>query len=172
VIRRGRRRRGREAALQLLYQREVGGVEIDEAARILWTVRRLSAAERAFAEALARDAVTREPQIDALLASHAEHWRVSRMAVVDRVILRLATAELLGHPETPPPVVIDEAVELARTFSTADSPAFVNGVLDAIRRSLAAGAPPPPGGAPRVPASVPAAAPRRDRPRRRPNDHA
>ncbi len=139
---RGRRRRGREAALQLLYQHEVGGVALDEACRILWAARRLSAAERSFAETLAREAIARQSEIDALLARHAEHWKVSRMAAVDRVILRLATCELLGHPETPPPVVIDEAVELARSFSSADAPAFVNGVLDAIRRTLASGAPP------------------------------
>lgn len=135
--RRGRRR-GREAALQLLYQCEVGGLELPAACRLLWKVRRLEAVDRAFAEQLAREVLAEQPRLDQLIADHAEHWRLSRMAVVDRLILRLGTWELLGHPDTPPAVVINEAVELARTFSSAEAPAFVNGVLDAIRRTLAA----------------------------------
>ena len=71
-----------------------------------------------------------------MLVAHAHNWRLERMAVIDRLVLRLAVGELLAHPETPPKVVINEALELARTFSGDESVAFVNGVLDAVRKAL------------------------------------
>lgn len=137
MTRRAGRRRAREAALQLLYQCEVGRLDPATAGRLLATVRRLPARERAFAERVAERVVAEQARLDELIAAHTEHWRLARMAVLDRLILRLATWELLRCPETPPAVVINEAIELARTFGSAESPAFVNGVLDAIRRALA-----------------------------------
>ena len=76
--------------------------------------------------------------IDALIAAHSQHWRLERLAVIDRLVLRLAVWELRHETETPPPVVINEAIELARRFGTDDSVRFVNGVLDAIRKGLKA----------------------------------
>lgn len=75
-------------------------------------------------------------ELDRRIREHAEHWRLERMAAVDRNLLRLALFELLHYPETPPAVVINEALEIARRFSDKDSVDFVNGVLDAIRTSL------------------------------------
>ena len=85
---------------------------------------------------LAREAVTRLEAIDRLIAETAERWRPERMAVIDRLILRMAIGELLGGPDTPHAVVINEALELARTFSTEDAVKFVNGMLDAVRKKL------------------------------------
>ncbi len=83
-----------------------------------------------------RETLARVDAIDQLLVAHAHNWRLERMAVIDRLVLRLAVCELLTHPETPPKVVINEALELARTFSGDESVAFVNGVLDAVRKAL------------------------------------
>ena len=94
---------------------------------------------RAFATALAHDTVERLAEIDALIAETAERWRPERMAVLDRLTLRLAICELLRDRETPPAVVINEALELARTFSTEESVKFINGMLDAIRKKLTQG---------------------------------
>jgi N utilization substance protein B len=91
---------------------------------------------RAFAKELVCGTVAYRSELDRWLASHAEHWRLERMSVVDRNVLRLAAYEIL-HTETPTPVVIDEAVELARRFGGERSPAFVNGVLDALGRAAA-----------------------------------
>lgn len=88
-----------------------------------------------FARTLARGAWTRRKTLDHKLARTAAHWSVARMTPVDRNILRMGLYELLDHPETPPQVVINEAVELARRFGDVNSPAFVNGVLDAARRA-------------------------------------
>jgi N utilization substance protein B len=91
---------------------------------------------RAFANTLVRETMARLETLDGLLANHAHNWRVSRMAVLDRLVLRLAICELLTQPDTPPKVVINEAIELARTFSGEEAVPFVNGVLDAVRKQL------------------------------------
>ena len=91
---------------------------------------------RSFARDLARGAWQHRSELDAWLERASEHWSLSRMTPVDRNILRLGLYELLYEPHTPPQVVLNEAVELAKRFGDADSPAFVNGVLDAVRRSL------------------------------------
>ena len=94
---------------------------------------------REFANELVKETTARVVAIDQLLGAHAHNWRLERMAVIDRLVLRLAVCELLTQPETPPKVVINEALELARTFSGDEAVAFVNGVLDAVRKALADG---------------------------------
>ena len=136
------RHRAREAALQLLYQWEVGGAAGGSAARdAYWRAHPAPAARRRFATALLDGTTARLDAIDALLEPAAHNWRLSRMAVIDRLILRMAVYEL-AHTETPAPVVIDEALELARTFSGDGATSFINGILDGISRRLAADAPP------------------------------
>jgi len=135
------RRRAREAALQILYHWEVGRRDIASAAETFfghqWPHADPPSDElRAFATALARDTVAELEAIDALIAGTAERWRPERMSVVDRLILRMAVCELRRDPATPPAVVINEALELARTFSTEESVKFVNGMLDAIRKKI------------------------------------
>ena len=130
------RHRGREAALQLLYQWEIGRLDrarLAEAADFYWTVHPGPATRRAFAQGLVAGTIEHVDTIDPLLESHAQNWRLSRMAVVDRLIMRLAVYELI-HSDTPPAVVINEALELARTFGTEQTVRFVNGVLDSIHR--------------------------------------
>lgn len=138
------RRRARESALQILYQAEVGRMGPQEAIGAFWRLERsgdvgeeaVDADQQAFANELVRETLARASDLDQLIASHAHNWRLERMAVIDRLVLRLAVCELLTQPETPPKVVINEALELARTFSGDAAVAFVNGVLDAIKKAL------------------------------------
>jgi transcription antitermination protein NusB len=141
-----KRHRAREAALQILYQWEVGKVDLAVAVDTFFTWQWADAAPpadqlRAFADRLATETVAQLEAIDRLIAETAEHWRPERLAVIDRLVLRLAIGELLGAADTktPPAVVIDEALELARTFSTEDAVKFINGMLDAIRKKLEQG---------------------------------
>jgi N utilization substance protein B len=137
------RHRAREAALQILYQREIGGADVAGAAAtffdLQWPDQDPAAPEvRGFASSLARDTVEGLPAIDALIAETAERWRPERMAILDRLILRMATCEMLRAGAVPAPVVINEALELAKTFSTEESVKFINGMLDAIRKKIEA----------------------------------
>jgi N utilization substance protein B len=134
------RHRAREAALQMLYQWEVGGAALDEVIESYERVRAVPLDEpgRALAAMLVTGPATRLDHIDPLIEGQSEHWRLERMATVDRLILRMAVFELLETPATPRSVVIDEALELARTFSTEAAVKFVNGVLDGICRRLPA----------------------------------
>jgi N utilization substance protein B len=135
------RHRAREAALQILYQWDISKRDIDKAAAtffdLQWPDAEPPAADlREFAEALARDTTERLGEIDPLIAETAERWRPERMAILDRLILRMAVCEMLRDQSTPPAVVINEALELARTFTTEESVKFINGMLDAIRKKL------------------------------------
>jgi N utilization substance protein B len=136
----GGRSRARAAALQMLYQWEVGRTSAHEAIATYWPShddeREVGDDHRDFANGLVHGTISRVTEIDARLASRAQNWRVERMAVIDRLILRLAVYELLAAPDTPTRVVINEAIELARTFSGDESVAFVNGVLDAVRKDI------------------------------------
>ena len=134
------RHRAREAALQILYQWEIGGRAAEQAADTFFTRQWPDADQpaddlRAFATQLAVETVDRLSEIDPLIADTAKRWRPERMAVLDRLILRMAICEMLRDAE-PPPVVINEALELARTFTTEESVKFINGMLDAIRKKI------------------------------------
>ena len=138
------RRRAREAALQILYQWEIGKIDVKDAVRTFFDLQWADPQPppddvRAFASSLALATVDRLVDIDALIADTSERWRPERMPVVDRLVLRLAICELLRDSETPHPVVINEALELARTFSTEESVKFVNGMLDGIRKKIEGG---------------------------------
>jgi N utilization substance protein B len=159
--RKDQRHRVREIALQILYQREICRTDVGSAADtyfdLQWPDQQPPAFElRHGATELAHDTVRRVEAADALIAETAERWRPERMAILDRLIMRMAVAELLKQatPEAadgtspsdvrptaaggaaPPAVVINEALELARTFSSEDSVKFINGMLDAIRKKL------------------------------------
>ncbi len=125
----------------MLYQWEVGRSPMAEVTETFWlhdqaSTNTLADDHRAFAASLASGVVTAVAAIDPIITDAAEHWRIERMNVLDRLILRLAVYEFLHERDTPGRVVIHEALELARTFSNDDSVRFVNGILDAIRRKL------------------------------------
>jgi N utilization substance protein B len=123
----------------MLYLWEVGHVDPAQVAERYWSVvaedgAPLPDAARAFAEGLASGTIEHLAELDGAIERHAQNWRLSRMAVIDRLILRLAAFELLHGHDTPAGVAIDEALELARTFSEEDAVKFVNGILDAIHK--------------------------------------
>ncbi len=148
------RRRGRQAALCMLYQSDLSGDTAEQAIELFFDGELmrpdasaddefeeppLDAASRRFAEHLVRGVRRRIDELDALIRAGSEHWRLERMAAVDRNVIRLALFELLDEPDTPAAVILDEAVELAKYYGGEVSGAFVNGVADGIRRRLAAG---------------------------------
>src|SRR5580658_5320161 len=133
----GTRRKSRELALQMLFQSDMGKQDAEQVRRTFWGENAAASAEvREFADDLFRVATDRGGEIDGLIERHAEHWRMERMAAVDRNLLRAAVAELLAYRETPRAVVINEALEIARKFSTPESVHFLNGVLDSSAKEL------------------------------------
>jgi N utilization substance protein B len=131
----GKRRKSRELAMQMLFQADIGKQTPDEVRDNFWQSREeVDADTRGFAEDLFRVAKVREEEIDGLIEQYSANWRLVRMPAVDRNVLRAGVAEILGFP-TPPAIVIDESLEIARRFSGPESISFLNGVLDAIARS-------------------------------------
>ena len=133
----GTRRKSRELAMQMLFQGDLGKQTAEQVGRTFWLAREESDADtRGFAEDLYRVATIRAEEIDALIVSHLVNWRLERMPGVDRNVLRLAAAEMLGFKGTPFPIVINEALEIARRYSAPESVSFLNGVLDAMAKEL------------------------------------
>jgi N utilization substance protein B len=129
------RHKAREYALQMLFQWEIGHQDPQRIEEGFWRMARAEKTTRAWAKEFFESAVAGAAELDALIAAHAKNWRLERMAVIDRAILRLAAWELRAG-KTPPKVVLDEAVELAKKFSSQEAASFVNGVLDAVLKSL------------------------------------
>ncbi len=127
-----RRSRARDVALQLLYELDRNEVVPDDRDREFVASRLRGESLRQFALELVTGVRTKRQQLDELIGGAAQNWSLGRMTPVDRSILRLATFEMLFSADTPPKVAIDEAIELAKRFGTADSPRFVNGILDRI----------------------------------------
>jgi N utilization substance protein B len=133
----GTRRKSRELTMQMLFQGDLGKQTPEEVRRLFWMSRDdVDAETRGFAEDLYRVATTRQAEIDGLIEAHAQNWRLERMAVVDRNVLRAAVAEMLGYPNTPAAIVINESLEIARRYAAPESVQFLNGVLDAIARAV------------------------------------
>jgi N utilization substance protein B len=147
------RHRAREAALQMLYRWEIGRMSAQETVRTYWPGRdappsaddehadrdpesAVDEVGRTFANELVSGTIDRIAEEDALIAAHLKNWRIERVAIIDRLILRLAMFELLSAESTPATVIINEAIELARTFSGEEAVPFINGVLDAVRKAL------------------------------------
>lgn len=134
----GSRRKARECALQMLFAADVSHARVDELVRTYWAElgdADVEPAAQEFATRLAAGTLAHLAELDERIRSRAEHWRISRMAVVDRNILRLAVYEFTHEP-TPRTVAINEALEIARRFSTYEATQFINGILDAIKRDL------------------------------------
>lgn len=134
----GTRRKSREMALQMLFQADLAHQELAEVRQTYWAERATTVDEetRGFTDDIFQTACERRREIDALVERHAEHWRMERMSAVDRNILRAGVAEMLGFPATPAAVIINEALEVARKFSTPEALQFINGVLDGVAHEL------------------------------------
>jgi transcription antitermination protein NusB len=133
----GTRRKSRELTLQMLFQADMGKQTPEQVRQSFWRERGdVGSDVQGFADDLFRVATDRASEIDVLIEGHAQHWRMERMAAVDRNLMRAAVAELMGFPETPRAVVINEALEIARKFSSPESVQFINGVLDSVGKEL------------------------------------
>jgi N utilization substance protein B len=132
------RRKSRELAMQMLFQADIGKQTPDQVRATFWKAGddNVEAEVRGFAEDLFRVAIAHQEKIDELIVANSKHWRLERMPAVDRNLLRMAVGEMLGFKGTPFPIVINEALEIGRRFSAPESINFLNGMLDAIARSL------------------------------------
>ena len=125
----------------MLFQVDLAGSSPEEVFGEFWGDHEADEDVRAFAEELVRGVRERLAELDAVVAESAEHWRIERMAVVDRNVLRMGVYEILHEPTTPAVVVIDEAIEIAKRFGSPESGAFINGILDDVRARRDAGRP-------------------------------
>jgi transcription antitermination protein NusB len=132
----GRRTKARECAFQILYQWDVTREPIEHVFSLFWKVRSGTPEMKRMAERLARGAQANVERLDEAVTAALTNWRFDRVAGIDRNIMRLAAYELMHEKETPASVIIDEAVEMAKRFGEADSPPFVNGVLDAVKTKV------------------------------------
>ncbi len=132
----GARRSGREAALQMLFAMEASGASAEAAIGTFWKTFEADPEGKAYADEVVRGVEAHRDEIDAALAAASEHWRVERMARLDRNLLRLGAFELMKRPDVPSSVILDEAVELAKQFGTEESSSFVNGVLNRVAQDL------------------------------------
>lgn len=131
------RRKSRELAMQMLFQADMGHQTEDEVRATFWRAGDPVETEvRGFAEDLFRVAMIRRDEIDELILKNSKNWRLERMPAVDRNLLRMAVGEMLGFKSTPFPVVINEALEIARRYSAPESINFLNGLLDAVAHGL------------------------------------
>lgn len=129
----GQRRLAREAAVAILYLMDICGLSLKEATLSYWKEQNGPSKVKEFATLLIEGTSNNLAEIDSLISQYAENWELKRMASIDRAILRLATFELMKLLDTPINVIIDEAIEIAKEYSTADSGKFVNGILDKIK---------------------------------------
>jgi N utilization substance protein B len=133
----GTRRKSRELTMQMLFQGDLGKQNPEQVQKLFWaSVTDVDAETRGFAEDLYRIATSRGEEIDKLIEEHSQNWRLERMPVVDRNLLRAGIAEMLGYPKTPAAIIINESLEVARRYAAPESIHFLNGVLDAVARDL------------------------------------
>jgi len=132
----GRRRKAREETLRILYRLEFDNRQPEETLSQYWENKKTNQATREYSTWLVNGIISHHKKIDTIIQNASEHWRLSRMALIDRNILRMAVFELLYEENIEPAVVINEAIEIAKAYSGNEAATFVNGVLDAIRKNL------------------------------------
>ena len=132
----GNRRFSRELVIQFLYLTEMNEGKVEDQLQSFWESNSCEADVQSFTEDILNDIFDHKKEIDARLEKYSDNWTLSRMAVIDRNLLRMAASELMYSKSVPPKVAIDEAVEIAKKFGTEDSPNFINGVLDRILKEL------------------------------------
>jgi len=132
----GQRRLAREAAVSMLYLIDICALFLEEVLLSFWQGQIISNLTKEFANFLTQGTYHNLNRVDYLISKYAENWELNRMASIDRAILRMATFELINQLDTPINVIIDEAIEIAKKYSTADSGKFVNGILDKIKEEV------------------------------------
>ncbi|UCD71707.1 MAG: transcription antitermination factor NusB [Syntrophobacterales bacterium] len=129
----GVRRRAREIALQVLYQRELSCVEVEEALHLFWNNFEVLKGAMDFSERLIKGVEQHREDLDRIIEQYSSNWKVDRMTHVDRTILRIAVYELLYCDDIPPRVAINEAIDIGKKYGSEDSGAFINGILDKVK---------------------------------------
>ena len=137
----GKRRRARECALQILFELEFNPADPPNLIRLYWDHQKAGPDVREYADWIVSRILSGKEDIDGSIQAASQNWRLQRMAVVDRNVLRIAVCELLFEPSLTPAIVINEAIEIAKRYSGHEAATFVNGVLDAVRRNLKAKSP-------------------------------
>lgn len=132
----GKRRKARESTLQILFQLEFNDPQPEKVLNLFWESRRTSKEIKDYSSWLVKGIISNKKKIDNIIQSVSEHWRISRMAVVDRNVLRIAVFELLFEENIASAVIINEAIEIAKKYSSMEAATFVNGILDAIRKEI------------------------------------
>lgn len=132
----GKRRKARECVLQILFQLEFANDDLEEILKDYWAHQRVPAEVREYSEWLVKGICQHKPEIDRTIQQASRNWRLDRMATVDRNILRIAVFEMLFEKTLAPPIVIDEAIEIAKKYSGQEAGVFVNGILDGVYRNL------------------------------------
>lgn len=132
----GKRREARECALQVLFQLEFDISDVERSLREYWTGKKPKDDVRKYASWLVHGILARKTDVDGLIRDTSQHWRMERMGLVDRNILRMAVYKLLEEKVLAPPIIINEAIEIAKKYSDEKSATFINGLLDAIRKKL------------------------------------
>ncbi len=135
----GKRRKARESALQILFQLEFNTADPEDLIRGYWEHQKAADDVKEYAAWLVRGIREGQEAIDGAIQAASEHWRIARMAVVDRNILRIAVFEMLQAKTLVPAIIINEAIEIAKRYSGEEASVFINGILDAVRKSLGAG---------------------------------
>ncbi len=135
----GSRRAGREAAMRILYSMEFSSQSADQSAADYWLEHKVSDQLRDFTMTMVNGVNEARAELDAIISSASDNWPVARMADIDKNILRIAAWELKEHPEIPTPVIIDEAIEMAKQYAAPDSASFINGILGRIQKEIRIG---------------------------------
>lgn len=138
----GKRREGREAAIQFLFAKDLQGEQKIDDSEVFWTLHSAKTTTRAFAESLIKGVLEHQAEIDQHIGAIVENFRLERLAAVDRNVLRVASYELLYCPHVPTPVILNEAIDIAKALSAGESGSFVNGVLDKLAKALRKNEPP------------------------------
>jgi len=132
----GRRRKARESALQILFQLEFDATHVKKKIDQYWKAKKPSKGIKDYSTWLIKGISTHKKEIDNIIQATSDHWRISRMALVDRNILRIAVFEILYEKDIAPAIIINEAIEIAKRYSSEEAAAFVNGVLDAVKKKI------------------------------------
>lgn len=132
----GRRRKARESALQILFQLEFDATHVKKKIDQYWKAKKPSKEIKDYSTWLIKGIATHKKEIDNIIQTTSDHWRISRMALVDRNILRIAVFEILYEKDIAPAIIINEAIEIAKRFSSEEAAAFVNGILDAVKKKI------------------------------------
>ncbi len=131
----GKRRKAREAVLQVLFQTEFNDSSVKNILNLFWKNKKSDKEMREFSRTLIEHVLEHKDEIDSVIQSVSEHWRISRMTVIDRCILRMAVCEFVFDEATEPAIVINEAIEIAKKFSSKEAATFINGILDAVKKN-------------------------------------